>query len=82
MTKLYRVVITQHYECPCCGYKWDEKKIVVDPNYQKLISMKYKKKVENLKRAQAWWDKQDQKFKNATTRPGSVKQRVITGNNK
>lgn len=19
-----RVVITQHYECPCCGYKWDE----------------------------------------------------------
>ena len=29
--------------------------------------MKYKKKVENLKRAQAWWDKQDQKFKNATT---------------
>lgn len=28
-----RVVITQYYECPCCGYKWDEQ-IVVDPNYQ------------------------------------------------
>lgn len=25
--------------------------------------------------------KQDQKFKNAITRPGSVKQRVIIGNN-
>lgn len=44
--------------------------------------MKYKKKVENLKRAQAWWDKQDQKFKNATTHPGSIKQRVITGDPK
>lgn len=30
--------------------------------------MKYKKKVENLKRAQAWWDKQPEKFKAATTR--------------
>lgn len=28
-----RVVITQHYECPYCGYKWNEQ-IVVDPNYQ------------------------------------------------
>lgn len=41
--------------------------------------MKYKKKVENLKRAQAWWDKQPEPYKAATTRPGSVKQRVITG---
>ena len=44
--------------------------------------MKYKKKVENLKRTQAWGDKQDQKFKSATTRPRSIKQRVITGNPK
>lgn len=43
--------------------------------------MKYKKKVENLRRAQAWWDKQPERFKAATTRPGSIKQRVITGNN-
>lgn len=41
--------------------------------------MKYKKKVENLKRAQAWYDKQPEKFKAATMRPGSVKQRIITG---
>lgn len=40
--------------------------------------MKYKKKVENLKLAQAWWDVQPSSFKNATTRPGSVKQRIIT----
>ena len=38
--------------------------------------MKHKTKVENLKAAQAWWDKHDQKFKDATTRPGSIKQRV------
>ena len=43
--------------------------------------MKYKKKVANLKAAQDWWDKQDNKFKNYTTRPGSIKQRVITGSN-
>lgn len=30
--------------------------------------MKYKKKLANLKAAQAWWDKQDQKYKDATTR--------------
>lgn len=42
--------------------------------------MKYKKKVENLKCAQAWWDKQPEKFKAATPRPGSIKQRIITGN--
>lgn len=41
--------------------------------------MKYKKKVANLKAAQAWWDKQDQRFKDATTRPGSINQRVISG---
>lgn len=41
--------------------------------------MKYKKKVANLKVAPAWWDKQDNKFKNSTTRPGSIKQRIVTG---
>ena len=41
--------------------------------------MKYKKKLENLKSAQAWWDKLPEKVKAATTRPGSVKQRIITG---
>lgn len=41
--------------------------------------MKYRKKLENLKRAQDWWDKQPQNFKNATSRPGSIKQRIITG---
>lgn len=44
--------------------------------------MKYKKKLENLKRAQAWWDAQSNDFKHATTRPGSVKQRIITGHKK
>lgn len=34
--------------------------------------MKYKKKVANLKAAQDW-DKQDNKFKDSTTRPGSIK---------
>ena len=43
--------------------------------------MKYKKKVANLKAAQDWWDKQDNKFKDSTTRPSSIKQRVITGSN-
>lgn len=41
--------------------------------------MKYKKKVENLKKAQAWWDKQNPAYQRATTRPGSINQRVITG---
>lgn len=41
--------------------------------------MKYKKKVEHLKLAQAWWDKQPSSFQKATTRPGSVKQRIVTG---
>lgn len=44
--------------------------------------MKYKKKLENLKAAQAWWDKQSADFQKATTRPGSVKQRIITSNSK
>lgn len=38
--------------------------------------MKYKKKVANLKAAQAWWDKQPERFKATTTRPGSINQRV------
>lgn len=41
--------------------------------------MKYKKKVANLKAAQVWWDKQPESYKRSTTRPGSVKQRIITG---
>ena len=41
--------------------------------------MKAKHKKANLEAAQAWWDKQDNKFKDSTTRPGSVKQRIITG---
>ena len=41
--------------------------------------MKYKKKLENLKSAQAWWDKHTEKVKADTTRPESVKQRIITG---
>lgn len=41
--------------------------------------MKYKKKVENLRKAQAWWDKQSPAYQKSTTRPGSVKQRVIVG---
>lgn len=41
--------------------------------------MKHKIKRENLKKAQEWWDKLPEKVKAATTRPGSVKQRIITG---
>lgn len=29
--------------------------------------MKYKKKIENLKKAQAWWDSQPNNFKASTT---------------
>lgn len=36
----------------------------------------------NLEKSDIWWDKQDQKFKNATTRTGSIKQRIITGDPK
>ena len=41
--------------------------------------MDYKKKLANLKAAQSWWDKQPESYKHSTTRPGSVKQRIITG---
>ena len=41
--------------------------------------MKAKHKKVNLEAVQAWWDKQDNKFKDSTTRPGSIKQRVVTG---
>ena len=41
--------------------------------------VKYKKLLKNLQAAQQWWDKQDQRFKDATTRPGGINQRVITG---
>lgn len=41
--------------------------------------MKYKNKLLNLKLAQEWWDKQSQSYKNTTTRPGSINQRIITG---
>ena len=41
--------------------------------------MKYKKKVANLAAAQKWWDAQSQTYKNSTTRPGSINQRVIVG---
>lgn len=41
--------------------------------------MKYKKKVTNLKAAQELWNKPPEKVKAATTRPRSVKQRIITG---
>lgn len=43
--------------------------------------MKAKKLRENLLKAQRWYDAQSQRYKDSTTRPGSVKQRVITGNN-
>ena len=42
--------------------------------------MKYKKKLKKLELAKAWWDRQDQRYKDTTTRPGSINQRVITGN--
>ena len=44
--------------------------------------MKYKHKLANLAAAQAWWDRQDNDYKKATTRPGSVKQRIVTGSKK
>lgn len=44
--------------------------------------MKYKKLKRNLELAQAWWDKQPERFKAATTRPGGINQRVITGSQK
>lgn len=41
--------------------------------------VKYKKRLKNLQAAQQWWDKQSQNYKNSTTRPGGINQRVITG---
>ena len=43
--------------------------------------MKYKKLLSNLKKAQEWWDKKDQRYKDSTTRPGGIHQRVIVGKN-
>lgn len=37
--------------------------------------MKYKKK-QRLRDRQAWWDKQSDIFKRATTRPGSIKKKA------
>ena len=37
--------------------------------------VKYKKRLEFLKQKQMWWDKQTQAYKNATTRPASIKTR-------
>lgn len=36
--------------------------------------MKYKKKVANLKAAQAWWDKLPEREKASLTRPGGINQ--------
>lgn len=44
--------------------------------------MKYKKKLANLAAAQRWWDAQPQSYKNSTTRPGGINQRVVTGGKK
>ena len=41
--------------------------------------MKYKKLKKNLELAKEWWDKQPQSYKNATTRPVGINQRVIVG---
>lgn len=41
--------------------------------------MKSKTRRENLKAAQAWRNKLPEKVKAATTRPRSIKQRIITG---
>ena len=41
--------------------------------------MKYKKKLRNFEAAKRWWDAQPQSFKNATTRPGGINQRIVTG---
>lgn len=35
--------------------------------------MKYKNQLKKLLTRQKWWDNQNQKFQNATTRPGSLK---------
>ena len=38
--------------------------------------MKYKKKLANLKAAQAWWDRLPERNKASLTRPGSINQRT------
>ena len=44
--------------------------------------MKYKKKLKNLELAKSWWDKQDQRYKDSSTRPGGINQRIIIGKQK
>ena len=41
--------------------------------------MKYRKLLQRLEEAKKWWDRQPASYQKATTRPGSVKQRIITG---
>lgn len=43
--------------------------------------MKAKKRRAHLEQAKLWWDKQSQSYKDSTTRPGSLKQRIVTGSN-
>ena len=38
--------------------------------------MKYKKKIANVKAAQAWWDRLPERDKASLTRPGSINQRT------
>ena len=38
--------------------------------------MKYKKKLANLKAAQAWWDKLPERDKAGVSRPGGINQRT------
>ena len=38
--------------------------------------MKYKKKLANLKAAQAWWDRLPERDKASLTRPGGISQRT------
>lgn len=40
--------------------------------------MKYKKKLANLRAAQAWFDKLPERDKVGLTRPGGIKQRTAT----
>lgn len=39
--------------------------------------MKYKKLKNKLEEAKSWWDKQPQRYKDATTRPGGIHQKVV-----
>lgn len=38
--------------------------------------MKYRKKLANLKAAQAWWDRLPERDKASLTRPGGINQRT------